>query len=358
MLFAVKIVSYKFSKNIDSVMKMDLTLKLQLAYQKISKAKNILLIGHTSPDADALASIGAMAEVAKSFGSKICAYAGDKQVGVYNFIANESLVSSQEPDDLKIFDVILILDCGSISRTGLEARIRNLIAAESKGSIKSRPYIIEFDHHEPQGTCADLEVRDPAKASTTELIYHFLKANGIAITKLLADCILIGLVTDTGHFLHANSSQEALAVASEMLMRGAALPMIIDKTVHNKSFSSLKVWGQALENMKYNADTGFVSSALCEEELSVLLTPEERNAQGDLFGGIVSFLSCLSGVRVALFLREEDGKVKGSLRTNLDDIDVAQLAGNWGGGGHKKAAGFSVEGKLQATDTGWRVVKI
>lgn len=336
---------------------MDLTLKLQLAYQKISQAKNILLVGHTSPDADALASIGAMAEIAKSFNSDIYAYADNKQAGVYDFIANESLVSSEEPGDLKIFDVILILDCGSISRTGLELRIKNLISAAGKGLIKSRPYIIEIDHHEPQGTYADLEIRDPAKASTTELIYQFLKANGIAITKNLADCILIGLMTDTGHFLHANSSQEALAIASEMLMRGAALPMIIDKTVHNKSFASLKVWGQALENMKYNADTGFVSSALSEAELSVLLTAEEKDTQGDLFGGIVSFLSCLTGVRVALFLREENGKVKGSLRTNLDDVDVAQLAGNWGGGGHKKAAGFSVAGKLQATETGWKIIK-
>jgi phosphoesterase RecJ-like protein len=337
---------------------MDLTLKLQLAYQKISQAKNILIIGHTSPDADALASVGAMVEISKSFGSEIYAYTDNKQSGAYEFIENEASVSSEEPSDLKIFDVILVLDCGSISRTGLELRLHNLISAAAKGLIKSRPYIIEFDHHEPQGTYADLEIKDAGKASTTELIYQFLKANGITITKSLADCILIGLMTDTGHFLHANSSQEALAVASEMLMRGAALPMIIDKTVHNQSFSSLKVWGQALENMKFNPDTGFVSSALSELELSTLLTPEEKDTQGDLFGGIASFLSCLSGVRVALFLREENGKVKGSLRTNLDDVDVAQLASNWGGGGHKKAAGFSVEGKLQATDTGWRVVKI
>ncbi len=336
---------------------MDFTLKLQLAYQKISQAKKILVVGHTSPDADALASIGAIIEIARIFNSEVYAYADNKQIGVYDFIVNEELVSSREPENLKDFDVIIILDCGSISRTGLELRIRNLISSAGKGLIKSRPYIIEFDHHEQQEAYADLEIRDASKASTTEIIYHFLKVNGLMITKKLADCILIGLMTDTGHFLHANSSQEALAISSEMLMRGAALPKIINKTVRNKSFSSLKVWGQALENMKYNHDTGFVSSALSESELSILLSPEERDSQGDLFGGIVSFLSCLSGVRVALFLREENGKVKGSLRTNLDDIDVAQLAGNWGGGGHKKAAGFSVEGKLQATENGWRIIK-
>lgn len=336
---------------------MDFTLKLQLAYQKILQAKKILLVGHLSPDADALASIGAMIEVIKETKAEIYAYTANKQVGVYDFIANEELVSSVEPSDLRNFDLILIFDCGSIARTGLETRIRNLITAAGQGMIKARPYIIEFDHHEPQEAYADLEIRDPHKASTTEIVYHFLKANGLVITKEMANCILIGLMTDTGHFLHANSSQEALAIAAEMLMRGAALPKIINKTVRNQSFSSLKVWGRALKNMKYNSETGFVVSALTEEELAELLTPEELLSPGDLFGGIVSFLSCLSGVRVALFLREENGQVKGSLRTNLDDVDVAQLAGQWGGGGHKKAAGFSLKGKLQATETGWKVVR-
>jgi len=73
-----------------------------------------------------------------------------------------------------------------------------------------RPYLIEFDHHQPQEAYADLEIRLPDKASTTEIIYHFLQANNLPISKLLANCILIGLMTDTGHFLHANSSRKRL----------------------------------------------------------------------------------------------------------------------------------------------------
>jgi phosphoesterase RecJ-like protein len=164
-------------------------------------------------------------------------------------------------------------------------------------------------------------------------------------------------MTDTGHFLHANSSREALAVSSEMLLRGASLPKIINKTIHNKSFATLKVWGRALENMKFDLSSGLASSALLESELNELLTPAEREGHFDLFGDIVSFLSCLAGVRVALLLREENGVVKGSLRTTQDDIDVAKLAQNWGGGGHKKAAGFSLRGKIKSTVNGWSVLK-
>ena len=336
---------------------LDLNAKLQLVYEKIKNAKRLLLIGHISPDADALASMGAMLEVADSLGIPAYAYADNKPPLAYSFIAHEDRVTGEAPSDLRIFDVILTLDCGSISRTGLEARLRTLIKAAAEGRVNGRPYMIEFDHHLPQESYADLEIRLPDKASTTEVIYHFLQANNLAISKVLADCILIGLMTDTGHFLHANSSREAIAVASEMLLRGASLPKIIDHTVNNKSFFALKIWGRALENMRFNAATGLVSSALTASELAELLPPDRPASAFDLFGDIVSFLSALSGVRVALLLREENGRVKGSLRTNDNNIDVAKIAQGWGGGGHKKAAGFSLAGKLAATESGWKVVK-
>lgn len=221
---------------------MNLTEKLQTAYSQLRLAKRILIVGHTSPDADALSSVGAMIEIARSLGSDICAFADKKPLDTYSFIPNERFISSEEPEDLRQFDVIMIMDCGSISRTGLEARLRTILKAETEGRLIKRPYIIEFDHHQPMETYADLEIRLPDKASTTEIIYHFLKANGLEITKVLANCILIGLMTDTGHFLHANSSREAVAVSSEMLLCGASLPQIISHTVNNKSFVSLKIW--------------------------------------------------------------------------------------------------------------------
>lgn len=335
---------------------MNFTEKLQKAYWQLCRARRILIVGHTSPDADALSSVGAMIAVAQSLNLEVTAFADKKPAGTYSFIPNEELILSEEPGDLRQFDIILILDCGSISRTGLEARLRTLLKAEAEGRVIKRPYIIEFDHHQPLETYADLEIRLPEKASTTEIIYHFLKANDLEITKDLSNCILIGLMTDTGHFLHANSSREAIAVSSEMLLRGASLPKIVSHTVNNKSFVSLKIWGRALENLHFNAETGLASSGLTAAELANLLEPEAA-CSPDLFGDIVSFLSTLDGVKVALLLREEGGVIKGSLRTNGEEIDVSILAQNFGGGGHKKAAGFSMAGRIAKTEKGWKVVK-
>lgn len=330
--------------------------KLELAYQKISEAKNILLIGHTGPDADAISSLGTLIELIKSLTATYYAYTERKPYGAYTYIPNEELISGVSPDDLKDYDLIIILDCGAINRTGLEDRLRRLIKARNEGALLFPPYIIEFDHHNQSESYADLEIRYPDCASTTELLYYFFNTNNLEINRNAANCILIGLLADTGHFLHTNSSSEAMVVASQMLLRGASLPKITAQTTQNKSIITLKVWGRVLENLKFNSETGLASSALKTEEINSLLTPEEKEKHADLFGDIVSFLSSLSGVSVALLLREEDGNVKGSLRTNHDNMDVSVLAQNWGGGGHKKAAGFSVKGKIAATDTGWKII--
>lgn len=330
--------------------------KLEIAYKKIKDAKDILIIGHTNPDADAMSSMGVMIELCKSQGINFYAYAEKKPYDAYTYIPNEELISGVSPDDLKGYDVIIILDCGAINRTGLEDRLRRLIKARNEGALLFNPYIIEFDHHNQGEHFADLEVRYAECASTTELLYYFFKANDLEINKEVANCILIGLLADTGHFLHTNSSSNAMLVASQMLLRGASLPKITASTTQNKSIVSLKVWGRVLENLKFNHDTGLASSALTEEEVNLLLTPEEKEKRGDLFGDIVSFLSSLSGVSVALLLREEEGMVKGSLRTNQEGIDVSEIAKNWGGGGHKKAAGFTIAGKIAPTKSGWKIV--
>ncbi|NCO00078.1 hypothetical protein GW920_03060 [Candidatus Falkowbacteria bacterium] len=337
---------------------MNLSEKFNLAYTKMKAARKILIVGHISPDADALASVGAIIEIMHNIGSAdIYAYADGKPQDDFNFIPNEKLISSLPPADLNIFDVIVILDCGSLVRTALATEIRELSrVGGADDPDATKPYIIEFDHHQPQETYADLEIRLPDKASTTEIIYGFLRANDLEITKPLANCIFIGLVTDTGHFFHTNSSPNALAVASEMLLFGAFLPTITNHTVNNKSFLTLKIWGRVLDNMFFNPDTGLLVSALSAKELKTLmLETDELKASTDLFGDIVSFLSTLQGVRVALLLREEGDRVKGSLRTGANNVDVAEIARSFGGGGHKKAAGFSLAGSLVKTTVGWNV---
>lgn len=334
---------------------MDINIKLHFAFREIVAAKEVLVISHTSPDHDALASIGAMLELLSTLGIKAQAYADNKAEGVYSFIPHENLVTGNKPADLSRFSVILILDSGSLARTGLEVELKEVLA-KRKIAGSDQPFIIELDHHEPHDHYADIEIRLPNKASTTEIIYDFFQANNLEINKIVADCILIGLMADTGNFLHPNASFQVLAVSSQMLLKGASLSKVSNHLRTPGSLLMLKIWGLALERLRFDAKTGFASTALFASDLETLAL-STQDSSTDVFGGIASFISYLGGVRVALVLREEGEYVKGSLRANGEEFDVAAIARQFGGGGHKRAAGFSLPGKLQDTGTGWRVIK-
>jgi len=331
--------------------------KLKLAWEKIKKANSVLLVGHVSPDPDALSSVGAMLELLKINQINGAAYADGKLEEIYNYIPNEGLIKNSKPASIDNYSVILILDCGAISRTGLESELKSILAKRQTAPADDSPYIIEFDHHEAVDSFADLEIRIPSKASTTEIVYDFFKANDLKINKAIADCILIGLMADTGNFLHANSSFKVMAASSDMLLKGASLSKISNRLRGASSFIALKVWGRALEKMKFNSETGLACSGLTNRDFEELLKPEERNSVAEVYGDIVSAMSYLDGVKIALFLREEKGIVKGSLRTNSNEFNVALIAKNFGGGGHKRAAGFTKEGRLEETEKGWRIVK-
>ena len=334
--------------------------KLKLAYKKILKAESVLLIGHLSPDADAISSLSAIIEILKNENKNFYAFALEKKHGIYDFIPNENLVGEEAPKSLNYFDLVITLDCGSLSRTGIEELVRESLEIRKKSQTKKFPFFIEIDHHEKTEDWADLEIRRQDKASTSAIVYDLLKAGKNEITKKISECILSGLMSDTGCFLYSNADSKAIALASELLNSGANFNKLLKATTKNSNLLSLKIWGRAIENLHFNKETGLASSALSEEELEELKnnSEEKEDLIADLFGIIISFICSLQGVKVSLLLREEGGVIKGSLRTNENNIDVAALAGKFGGGGHKKAAGFSLKGYLKKTENGWKVRRI
>ncbi len=166
--------------------------KLELAYQKIKQAKNILLIGHTGPDADAISSLGVLIELIKSLSISYYAYTERKPYGAYTYVPNEELISGVSPDDLKDYDLIIILDCGAINRTGLEDRLRRLIKARNEGALLFPPYIIEFDHHNQSESYADLEIRYPDCASTIPYSNVTGTPSGLSVTINTAKLTTLG----------------------------------------------------------------------------------------------------------------------------------------------------------------------
>ena len=152
----------------------------------------------------------------------------------------------------------------------------------------------------------------------------------------------------TGSFMHSNTSKEVLETAGELIARGAEQKKITKALFHTTPVSQLKLWGRILARAHVN-DKGAVVSAVTEQDL------EECNSKPEETTGAIDYLNAVEGSRLSILLAEDrKGNIKGSMRTQRDDIDLTRLAGLFGGGGHKKASGFTLPGKLRP-ETIWRV---
>jgi phosphoesterase RecJ-like protein len=323
---------------------MDIIASSQKIYLKLKTARNILLVCHPQPDADALGSLAAFSLFLNQLGKKHDKFCLNQPPGNLAWLLNfEPLLT-----DLRIitggqYDLLVILDSGDLHYAGLEKVL-------SQGVLS--PAIINIDHHITNQGYGDLNLVLPTAASTTEIIYQFFKTLKIKITLPMANAILAGIICDTYNFTNPNTTFQSLAVASQLLLVGASLSQISDLILKNKTIQVLKIWGEILTDLNYNTDFGIATTVVDQAALVQL------NNSAEMTEGVADFLNNLTGVKASLILRQtEPGLIKGSFRTNDDLIDVAKLAKILGGGGHRKAAGFKIKGQLaRREDGGWQVV--
>jgi phosphoesterase RecJ-like protein len=136
-----------------------------------------------------------------------------------------------------------------------------------------------------------------------------------------------------------------------MLLYGARFPKIVENAYRNKSLSAIKLWGTAMNNLKVNKRYRIAYSFLTHDDITASGATEEE------LEGISNFLSNMGDIAMLLFLREDEpGRIKGSIRTARPDINVSSLAKILGGGGHAKASGFTIQGRLEKTDKGYKVI--
>jgi phosphoesterase RecJ-like protein len=183
------------------------------------------------------------------------------------------------------------------------------------------------------------------------LVYKILVGLNYEINPSIATALLTGIFYDTGGFRHPNTSKQVLDIASDLLKKGARLKKISENIANSKPISVFKLWGLALSRLRLNPELGVSVSVLTQQDLI------DCNASEDDISGLVNLLSSAPESRAALLLYEtKDAKIKGSLRTERDNIDLAKLAQLLGGGGHKKASGFTIPGKLKIDDGHWEII--
>jgi len=331
------------------------------AYEIMRSSRRILLVAHLRPDGDALSSVLALRLIVSELGKESFVFCKDKNPELFDYLPGfshihgsvESLQQAigRNEDWYQYFDLIVVADCGSLARTALVEEIKVFKRQGGK--------IIEFDHHPRIDDYADLEIRYPELSSTAELVYNFIVANKIMFSRELADCILTGILTDTGNFLYPSASDATMQAASASLEAGAHYAKIVNYTLRNKDVAMIKMWGLALERLRLNPRYQIATSVITRDDILQIFGSDNLDsaAESDFFSGLAGFLSNLAGAKAIMLLYEDQrGLVKGSLRSTPDGILVDKLARALGGGGHERASGFALPGRLVQKGKDWLVV--
>ncbi len=301
-------------------------------YSHLQNAKKIVLVCHQNPDGDTLGSASALTDYLTKNNKQVTIFCLHDSPNDLVYLPHLHLLTNNHQlfADHSI-DTIITIDCGDLRYAGIDRFVKNHPAT-----------IINIDHHPTNEKYGQINLVSPTASSVAEILYLFFKHNNINISRNMATALLTGLFTDTGNFSNSATSIVAIAAASQLLRSGANINLINKWTTKNQSLDVLKLWGVILERLKHKEQLDLVYTYLTKKDC------ENYNISDKATDGIANFLNKISGVKIMLFIKEtEDNKIKGSLRTNEDDVDVAKIAKKMGGGGHKKAAGFTTTGTIE-----------
>ena len=286
-----------------------------------------VICGHVSPDGDCIGSQLALWHALRAIGKRAtCVLVRDDPTPAeLSFLPGiENMVPAQQFEGVAA--TFVACDVPSRARMG--------DAACAILDVSSQSFTI--DHHPSEGAVTDYLYTDSKSASASILIWHLVKHLMDDPPYESALCAFTGLVTDTGGFRYQNSDANAFHIAGELVSQGVDPSMVSTHVFQNRSCASLELEAATIRRMKlFNGGAAVLSWVLVSDF-------EKSGAMKADAEPLIEVLRSLSGIRVACMLREQDGVVRGSLRAK-DDTDVSKLARELGGGGHKAAAGFTLE---------------
>ena len=305
----------------------------------INKAKNVLLFAHSNPDGDTAGSVLAFKEYLESLGKKADIACLDP---LPQSLETLTQYTFELPEHLNLQSYDVVIGCDSVER-GFSSALDSL----TKDTVT-----VILDHHPDITISADVVIIDSRRSSVCEIIYEYFISQNIRISKNIATYLMIGILSDTGNFQHANTTSRVMEISADLLKKGASVSKIIQASFANKKISTLKLWGRAFEKAKINLNSGLITTVLTENDIA------QCEATTEDIGQVASILNTVPGTKFSLVLSERgDGIIKGSLRSEeYKGVDVSEIAHLFGGGGHKLASGFEVKGKIMETKDGWEIV--
>ena len=294
---------------------------------ELSRVSSAVIAGHIRPDGDCVGScMGMYLDIKKNFpnSTRVNVFL-EKIPEAMNFIKDSDKIRNDYPEEAP-YDLFIGLDAGDTGRLG---------KAETYFAQAGRTICI--DHHISNTGYADENYIVPSASSASELVYELIDPE--KIDKSIAEALYMGIAHDTGVFQYSCCSPRTMEIAGKLIEKGINFPKIVDETFFTKTYNQNRIMGLALMKSVLHLDGKCISSVITKQEM------EEYDVLPKHLDGIVSQLRVTKDVEVAIFLYElEDGEFKVSTRSK-ELVDLSEIAVKFDGGGHVRAAGFSMKGE-------------
>ena len=287
------------------------------------------VLSHVRPDGDALGSTLALALSLKELGKDVRAWNEEGMLEKYNFLARAELLT-EPPSTPEDFDVAIALD------TAVQNRLGTTTAA-----VGSAKLWINMDHHPSNPRYGDLVYIDPTAPATAQILFELLTNQKFPITPAIAENLYVVISTDTGSFQYPNTTVRTFEIAAELVRGGVNVGRISQLTYENFPRRRIELLRDLLATMRFGCDGKLAYFSLSQASaLALRIIPEDNE-------GLIDHLRAIHGVVVAIFFEElTDGKVRVSMRSKNEAVDVCAICTQFGGGGHVLAAGARVRGTL------------
>lgn len=289
--------------------------------EKIKSAKNVLIFTHINPDGDAVGSAFALSEAINGMEKRADVIFDSPLSSVYTVLGSRYVTPETVND---CYDLKISVDCSDMKRLGKCGEF-------FKGNT------IVIDHHGTNQRFGELNYINAESPSTGEIIYELLSYMEAEITPGIATALYGAMMTDTGGFMHSNTTPETHIRAAELMKLGAEYVLVNRKLMQEKSYEGHLLNSYCVQKMSF-----YFGGRLCISVFDNAFC-KEKNLDNEKISGLSGVPVSVEGAEAGIFISEtEKGKVKVSLRS-ASECNVDGIAESFGGGGHKKAAGFLIE---------------
>jgi bifunctional oligoribonuclease and PAP phosphatase NrnA len=302
--------------------------------ERIREDSRFVLAAHERPDGDALGSLVGMQGLLSALGKDSVMFVAPDDLPLpleYRFFALDGLIQAPPVDVAE--RTVVFLDCGNIDRN-------------SASVLHDGKHLLNIDHHHDNTRFGTLDHVVPGASCTAEIVWDLMHGLGVGPTPAVAEALYIGLITDTGRFMYENTSPRAHEMAADLIGAGVDVQTVYRRLYEEMPEGKLALLALALGQV-CRFDAGELTlAALSAEDF------RKADAEESYSEGIIDHLRAVQGTKVAALVREltsgeRKGQRKVSLRATDDDVDVSVIARAQGGGGHRRAAGFSTTLELE-----------